>query len=161
MTETVEHESGWDIKILATDVDTNMLKIAFRGEYSGDQVSDVPPEYLLQFFSVLIRMKEKIYKEKIYKVKEGPRSRLVFRKLNLLQTPFPLQGPLDLILCRNVMIYFDAQTKEKIIDEFHRLLGENGYLCFGFSESLFGKDNRFSFIKSAVYRKKKQDLLFL
>ncbi|MFC1837476.1 CheR family methyltransferase [Thermodesulfobacteriota bacterium] len=147
--------SSWDIKILATDVDTNLLKIAFRGEYSEDVVSDVPPEYLLRFFSVVKRMNKKIYT-----VKEGPRSRLVFRKLNLVQTPYPLHGPLDLILCRNVMIYFDALIKKKIVDEFHRLLGENGYLCFGFSESLLGKDSRFTLIRSSVYRKKNRSPFF-
>ena len=141
--------SEWDIKILATDVDTNLLKIAFTGEYSREEVSSVPPAYLLRFFSVVKRKKDTFYK-----VKEGPRSRLVFRKLNLIETPYPLKGPLDLILCRNVMIYFDAQTKEKIIDEFHRLLGENGCLCFGFSELLLGTDKRFTRIRSAAYRKK-------
>ena len=139
---------GWDIKILATDVDTATLKTAFRGLYSEDEVSPIPNTYLLKYFSM-----QKRENEKVFLVKDGLKEILAFRQHNLSQLPFPLKGPLDLLLCRNVMIYFDVVMKEKIIDEFHRLLGPEGCLCLGFSESLLGVEDRFASMGCAAYRK--------
>jgi chemotaxis protein methyltransferase CheR len=139
---------GWDIKILATDVDTVTLKTAFRGVYSEDEVSPIPNTYLLKYF-----YKQKRENEKVFMVRDGLKEILAFRQHNLAQFPYPLKGPLDLILCRNVMIYFDVVMKEKIIKEFHRLLGSEGWLCFGFSESLLGGEDRFAFMRCAAYRK--------
>ena len=146
--EIVGMDPGWDIKILATDVDTATLKTAFRGLYSGDEVSPIPNTYLLKYFYM-----QKSENEKVFLVKDGLKEILAFRQHNLSQLPFPLKGPLDLILCRNVMIYFDWVMKEKIINEFHRLLGPEGCLCFGFSESLLGVEDRFAFMGCAAYRK--------
>jgi len=141
-------DQGWDIKILATDVDTATLKTAFRGLYSEDEVSPIPHTYLWKYF-----YKQKKENEKAFLVRDGLKEILAFRQHNLSQFPFPLKGPLDLILCRNVMIYFDVVMKEKIMDEFHRLLAPEGCLCFGFSESLHGVEDRFAFMRCAAYRK--------
>ena len=147
--EITGKDRAWDIKILATDVDTDTLKTAYRGIYSADEVASLPPGYLLRYFHV-----EGSGQERDFCIRDVLKELLVFRHLNLLQRPFPLKGPLDLILCRNVMIYFDVPMKEKIIDEFHRLLGPEGYLCFGFSESLLGVDDRFALMKCEAYMKR-------
>ena len=140
---------SWDIKILATDANTYSLKIAYLGEYRCDQVAEVPPAYLAKYFH-----KESKGGEEVFRIKESLKKRLIFRRLNLLMSINRLTGPIDLILCRNVMIYFDSATKKKIIDQFYHLLEPEGYLCLGLSESLLGIDDRFSLIERATYRKK-------
>ena len=140
---------SWDIKILASDANTYSLKIAYLGEYRGDQVAGVPPAYLAKYFH-----KESKRGEEIFRIKESLKERLIFRRLNLLMSINRIKGPIDLILCRNVMIYFDSATKKKIADQFYNLLEPKGCLCLGLSESLLGIDNRFSLIERAIYRKK-------
>ena len=138
-----------DIKILATDANTYSLMIAYLGEYRCDQVAEVPPAYLAKYFH-----KESKGGDEVFRIKECLKKRLIFRRLNLLMSINRLTGPIDLILCRNVMIYFDSATKKKIIDQFYRLLEPKGYLCLGLSESLLGIDDRFDLIERAIYCKK-------
>lgn len=140
---------SWDIRILATDVNTYSLKIAYFGKYRGDQVAEVPPDYLAKYFH-----KESKGGEKVFWIKGSLKERLIFRRLNLLVSINRLRGPIDLILCRNVMIYFDSATRKKIIDQFYNLLEPKGYLCLGLSESLLGIDDRFGLTERAIYRKK-------
>lgn len=140
---------SWDIKILASDANTYSLKIAYLGEYRGDQVAGVPPAHLVKYFH-----KESKGGKEIFRIKESLKKRLIFRRLNLLMSTNQLKGPIDLILCRNVMIYFDSATKKKVTDQFYHLLEPRGYLCFGLSESLLGIDDRFDLIERAIYRKK-------
>lgn len=78
---------------------------------------------------------------------------MIFRRLNLLMSINRINGPVDMIFCRNVMIYFDARTRKMISDQFYRLLEPKGYLCLGLSESLLGIDDRFKLIETAIYRK--------
>ncbi|MBC8199649.1 MAG: hypothetical protein H8E80_06345 [Desulfobacteraceae bacterium] len=142
-------DMSWDIKILATDANTRSLKIAYLGRYRGDQVAEVPPAYLTKYFH-----KESRGGEEVFRIKESLKKTLIFRRLNLLMSINQLKGPIDLILCRNVMIYFDSATKKKVTDQFYNLLGPKGCLCLGLSESLFGIDDRFALIGRAIYRKK-------
>lgn len=142
-------DMSWDIKILATDINTYSLKIAYLGRYSKKQVEDVPAKYLKKYF-----YKELVGQEEFFQIKELLKKRLIFRRLNLLMSINLIKGPVDMIFCQNVMIYFDAGTKKMISDQFYRLLGPKGYLCLGLSESLFGIDDRFKLIESSIYRKK-------
>lgn len=141
-------DMSWDIKILATDINTYSLKIAYLGRYSKKQVEDVPAKYLKKYF-----YKELVGQEEFFQIKELLKKRLIFRRLNLLMSINRIKGPVDMIFCQNVMIYFDAGTKEMISDQFYRLLGPKGYLSLGLSESLFGIDDRFKLIESSIYRK--------
>ena len=140
---------SWDIKILATDANTYSLKIAYFGRYESDQVSDVPSDHLIKYFR-----REISEGEEAFRIKKSLKERLIFRRLNLLVSINQLKGPIDLIFCRNVMIYFDSATKKRIIDQFYQLIEPEGYLCLGLSESLLGIDDRFSLIEKAIYRKK-------
>ncbi len=140
---------SWDIKILATDANTQSLKIAYLGKYRADQVAEVPSDYLIKYFR-----KETSKGEEVFRIKKSLKQRLIFRRLNLLKSINQLKWPIGLIFCRNVMIYFDFATKKKIIDQFYNLLEPEGYLCLGLSESLLGIDDRFSLIERAIYRKK-------
>ena len=141
-------DMSWDIKILATDINTYSLKIAYLGRYSKKQVEDVPAEYLKKYF-----LKELVGQEEFFQIKEFLKKRLIFRRLNLLMSINRIKGPVDMIFCQNVMIYFDAGTRKMISDQFYRLLGPKGYLSLGLSESLFGIDDRFKLIESSIYRK--------
>jgi chemotaxis protein methyltransferase CheR len=140
---------SWDIKMLATDVNTYSLKIAYLGKYRADQVTEIPPAYLAKYFR-----KERSGGEDVFWIKESLKERLIFRRLNLLMSVNQLKRPIDMIFCRNVMIYFNSATKKKIIDQFYHLLEPKGYLCLGLSESLLGIDDRFELIERAIYRKK-------
>ncbi len=141
-------DMSWDIKILATDINTYSLKIAYLGRYSKKQVEDVPAEYLKKYFH-----KELVGQEEFFQIKEFLKKRLIFRRLNLLMSINRIKGPVDMIFCQNVMIYFDAGTRKMISDQFYSLLGPKGYLSLGLSESLFGIDDRFKLIESSIYRK--------
>ncbi|HRI88869.1 MAG TPA: CheR family methyltransferase, partial [Candidatus Hydrogenedentes bacterium] len=88
-----------------------------------------------------------------YEVKDILRAYLVFRRLNLSTPPFPMKGPLDVVFCRNVMIYFDRPTRERLIEEIYRLLKPGGYLMVGHSESLTGLSSPFKVVKPSIYVK--------
>jgi len=141
-------DMSWDIKILATDINTYSLKIAYLGRYSKKKVKDVPAKYLKKYFH-----KELVGQEEFFQIKELLKKKMIFRRLNLLMSINRIRGPVDMIFCRNIMIYFDAGTKKMISDQFYRLLRPKGYLCLGLAESLLGIDSQFKLIESSIYRK--------
>ncbi len=139
---------GWDIKILATDLDTEVLSKGENGVYSKEVVDKVPQEQMRRFF------KKGLGENKgLYQVTSNIRDMVVFRQLNLTMERFPIRGPLDAIFCRNVIIYFDKKMKEKLIRTFNGLLGNNGYLFMGHSESLIAMKEEFNYIHNTVYQK--------
>jgi chemotaxis protein methyltransferase CheR len=140
---------SWDIKILASDANVCSLKIAYSGEYNAEQVDRVPPDYLVKYFS-----RKKINGKEIFQIKNTLKEKLIFRRLNLMVSIKRLAGPIDLIFCRNVLIYFDFTAKKEIINQFYDLLEPKGYLCLGTSESLLGIDDRFYQKGRAIYQKK-------
>jgi len=76
-----------------------------------------------------------------------------FRRLNLLDSSFPMKGVFDIIFCRNVIIYFDRESQKRLFENFHRYLAEDGYLFIGHSETLSGITDRFVFVRNTIYRK--------
>ena len=139
---------GWDIKILATDLDTEVLSTGERGVYSNDSLSKVPQEQLRRFFK-----KGTGENKEFFQAIQQIRNMILFRQLNLTSEKFPLRGPLDAIFCRNVIIYFDSQTKTKLIGKYSQLLGNDGYLFMGHSESLIAMKEKFNYIHNTVYQK--------
>ena len=146
--EAARETITWDIKILATDIDSDSLKFAHRGRYSAEEIVGVPEEYVKKYFRA-----DKNADDNAYFFRSMLKKDVAFRRLNLLEFPYPLRGPMDMIFCRNVMIYFSQASKKDIMNEFLRLLPVGGYLCLGAAESLLGIDDRFSLIGHAVYRK--------
>lgn len=144
----IENPLGWDIRILATDISTDILKTASEGIYEEDKVRDIPKDLLDTFFT-----KGKIENKNYYKVKSALHDIITFRRLNLIQDNYPFKGKFDFIFCRNVMIYFDKKTQEGIVNKFYNYLADGGYLFIGHSESLNGVKSPFKYIKPAVYKK--------
>ncbi len=135
-----------NVKILATDISTQILRQAEQAIYSTRELEHVPQAWLKRYFQETPSGTD-------YQVNEAVRSLVTFRRINLSRVPFPMHGPFDAILCRNVMIYFDREVRSKIIDEAYRLLRPNGYLLIGHSENLSGIDTPFRSVRPTVYRK--------
>ncbi|MEK6538364.1 MAG: protein-glutamate O-methyltransferase CheR [Nitrospirota bacterium] len=138
----------WNIKILATDISTDILQMAAEGVYEVDKISNLPKELLNEYF-----VKDNAGYNNCYKVTPLLRDIITFRRLNLIDETYPFKGKFDFIFCRNVMIYFDKKTQEGIVNRFYNHLEDGGYLFIGHSESLNGVKSPFKYELPAVYRK--------
>ena len=138
----------WNIKILATDISTDILQMAAEGVYEIDKISNLPKELLNEYF-----VKDNAGYNNCYKVTPLLRDIITFRRLNLIDETYPFKGKFDFIFCRNVMIYFDKKTQEGIVNRFYNYLEDGGYLFIGHSESLNGVKSPFQYELPAVYRK--------
>lgn len=136
----------WDLKILATDLDTNVVAHAAAGVYDADRVQSIPPNF-----------------RKRYLVSDGGgravmhdalRSMITFKPLNLLEQ-WPMTGPFDVVFCRNVVIYFDKPTQRRLFDRYADLLRPDGWLVVGHSESLLNLTDRFQLVGRTIYRRTK------
>ncbi len=137
---------NWDLRILATDLDTSMLKKAKAGAYPRASLESVPNAMRQRFFERKSQDPDSVV------VAEAAQQLITFRQLNLLG-PWPMSGRFDVIFCRNVMIYFDAKTKATLIDRFHGQLVDGGWLYVGHSESLLDHQTRFKLRGRTIYQK--------
>lgn len=135
--------SGWNVKLLATDLDTDVLRTAQAGRYTIDMLKDVPKPWLAKYFTKI--------DEKTYQVIDRLKRQITFKQFNLMDR-IPVTKPYDLISCRNVMIYFEQDTKNALVERFYDVTREGGYLFIGHAESV-GRDTRFTYVKPAVYRR--------
>lgn len=126
-------EKGWDLEILATDISTRVLEKAREGVYSIDKAKEIPPEYLRAYM-----LKGRGEHKGVIKVSPELRRVVRFARVNLHADSYPVQGYFDLIFCRNVLIYFDQRSKEKVINGILRHLSPSGFLFVGHSEHLGG-----------------------
>jgi len=143
--EHLELPNAWDIKILASDISLRVLESAQKGQYSEYEAETVHPEYLKVYFDKI---------ESSFQIKPHVKKLVIFDYHNLKHDN-GLVG-LDVIFCRNVMIYFDGDEQKRLIEKFHKSLAVGGYLFLGHSESLQGLSDKFKFIyhsKGAVYQK--------
>lgn len=145
MTLLNQFPNDWDVKILATDLDTNVLQTAKTGIYQSQSLTGVNESLLKQHF-LHDRSGEQ------YKVKPQLQRDITFKQLNLLEG-WPMKGPFDVIFCRNVVIYFDTETKTKLFKRYARLLRPNGYLILGHSETMSRDVAEFEAIGRTIYRK--------
>ena len=134
------------VTIVASDLDTSVLETAAKGVYAFDRVDKLSPERLNRFF-----IKGTGTPEGTYTVKPELRRMLCFQRLNLLEPNWAVRGPLDALFCRNVMIYFDKPTQYKILARFAPLLGDDGLLFAGHSESFLHAADVFRSLGKTVY----------
>jgi len=147
LNESIPNIYNWDIKVLATDISPTMLQKAREAIYSEDLIMDVAPSIKRKYFK-----KVNGDSSQNYQVHDKIKSLIKFARLNLMG-PWQMRGPFDVIFCRNVMIYFDRITREKLIHRFWKLIKPHGFLFVGHSESLTGGSNLFQYIQPATYMK--------
>lgn len=134
----------WDFRILATDIDTNVLAKAALGTYSENDLSGLAPE------------RAKVLENQgdgTVRVPAAMRNLVTFKPLNMIE-PWPVNGPFDAIFCRNVAIYFDKPTQGKMFNQFASVLAPAGFLYIGHSENLGTGSVNFSLIGKTIYQTK-------
>ncbi|HEY0339821.1 MAG TPA: protein-glutamate O-methyltransferase, partial [Steroidobacteraceae bacterium] len=145
--ESIPDLRTWDIKILATDLDSDVLAKAQRGIYAAERVRAIGAQRLARFFA------ERRGREgATYEVKPELTSLITFKQLNLMH-PLPMKGPLDAVFCRNVVIYFDKDTQRELFSRVAQLQRPGHLLFLGHSESLFKVSESYSPIGKTVYRR--------
>lgn len=138
---------GWDFKLLATDLDTQVLATASAGIYAEERVNGIAPARLRRWF----RQGKGANAGKV-RVSPDLQSVITFKQLNLMND-WPMRQPFDAIFCRNVIIYFDAPTKHRLAGRFAEQLTNDGHLFIGHSESLMRVSDRFELIGNTIYRR--------
>ncbi len=138
----------WDFKILASDISTKVLAKAAEGVYEEERLRDMPPELIRRHF-----LRGKGDAGVRYKVKPYLANMVTYRRINLMDERYPIKTPLDLIFCRNVMIYFDRETQGQLMRKFYRYLKPGGHLFIGHSESLQWVEHQFTYVAPTIYRK--------
>jgi len=135
------------VSIIATDIDTQVLNKAEAGVYPMERLEKMSPERIRRFF-----LKGSGGREGYAKVRPELQKLITFKRLNLLDSGWFVRGPIDVIFCRNVMIYFDKQTQAKILRRFAPLMRDDALLFAGHSESLFHVSDVFQLLGRTVYR---------
>lgn len=145
--ESLPHLERWDIRILATDLDSQMLARARRGVYPSERVQALSAQRQARFFHE--PQEENLVGRQ---VTEELRRLIAFKQLNLMQS-LPMKGPLDVIFCRNVVIYFDKDTQRDLFARISRLQRPGDLLFLGHSESLFKVSEDYALIGKSIYRR--------
>jgi chemotaxis protein methyltransferase CheR len=145
--EAVPDIERWDIRILATDLDSDVLEKARRGVYTADRVQALSAERRERFFEPYADAREPSVR-----VRPEVARLLTVKQLNLMH-PFPMKGPLDVIFCRNVVIYFDKDTQRDLIARISHLQRPGNLLFLGHSETLFKVSTDYDLIGRTIYRR--------
>ena len=135
----------WKPLLLATDLSANILRTAMKGEYESDRVAELPAGLRNKYFSNLPQGE--------LTVAESVRKNITYRQHNLMDATFPFKQPFDAIFCRNVMIYFDRETRNTLVAKFHQHMAPGGHFFIGHSESLGRGETEFEYVMPAVYRR--------
>ena len=143
----LERLAAWDIKILATDIDTEVLNKAQTANYPREVTNGLHPAILKAYF--LSGTGD--YGDYV-QVKPAIRDLVTFARINLMDEPWPFRGKLDAVFCRNVIIYFDQDTQRKLVERFARLLKPGGLFFAGHSENLFWLGDLLEPVGPTTYR---------
>ncbi|HAO21844.1 MAG TPA: hypothetical protein DCQ37_16095 [Desulfobacteraceae bacterium] len=136
-----------DVKILATDISLRMLEKARKAVYNKEMIRDMSVQMVQKYF---VRLGHEDSSD--YQLKNTIRDMVKIARLNLMDT-WPMKGLFQVIFCRNVMIYFDRNTQQNLVNRFWDFLEPGGYLFVGHSEGLSAISHRFRYVRPAVYRK--------
>ncbi|MBJ6723141.1 CheR family methyltransferase [Geomesophilobacter sediminis] len=150
LSEFADANPGFDFQILATDISTRVLDKAKNGIYSESLVDPVPQHLKKKY---LLRSKDR--SSGLVRIVPELREKIRFRRLNFMDDDFGMRDQLDVIFCRNVIIYFDRPTQEGLLQRFHRQLKPGGFIFMGHSETLSGLDVALTSVYPTVYRKMK------
>ena len=139
-------KAKWDTRILATDISQDVIGKAKRGIYTEEGMKGLSNEWKARYFNDLGGGK--------YEICQGIKDEVIFKTFNLMD-PMPDKykvKPFDLIFCRNVMIYFDAPTKQALVNRFYDVVKPGGYFFIGHAESVNRGETKFDYIQPAIYR---------
>ena len=137
------------LEIVASDISTKVLQIAKFGVYKPQDVQNIPFETLKKHFQIGGETGAELYR-----VKSQLREMVAYQQINLSTPPYPIQGQLDVIFCRNVMIYFNRDLRRLMIRTFQDMLRPGGYLVVGMAESLSGIQHEMTTVEPSVYQKR-------
>lgn len=135
---------GWDVKILATDLDTDVLSHGEVGIYDETRIEGLSKRTVKRWF-----VRSKQHPGKV-RVQPELQDFIYFKQLNLLQ-PWPMKGPIDIIFCRNVIIYFDMPTKQSLMKRYAKMLVDDGHLFLGHSEAMNHMSDQYTLAGKSVY----------
>jgi chemotaxis protein methyltransferase CheR len=138
-------KSRWDSRVLATDLSEKVLKDAARGAYAAERIEPLPPLWKQKYLTRLPGGN--------FEVAERIRKEVIFRRFNLIDPVYPFKKKFHVIFCRNVMIYFDAETRVSIINKLYDMTEPGGYLFIGHSEAIDRTKSKYMYVMPAVYRK--------
>ncbi len=141
-------EYGRDFIVLATDISTRVLDKAKLAVYDDEQVEPIPDVLKKKYL-----LKSKDPAKRLFRVVPDLRAHVKFRRLNFMEGDFGFREPIDIIFCRNVIIYFDKPTQERLLNKFSDCLSSDGYIFMGHSETLLGMDVPLAPVAPTVYRR--------
>ena len=149
---------SWDVKVLATDLSTEVLGRAAQGLYDRERMKDVPKSMQAAYFveenaELTTKQGKRLGMRACVRVIPEVRRLITFKRFNLMNTQYPFKHKFDFIFCRNVMIYFDKPTQETLVNKFYQHLASGGYLFIGHSESLTGLQHKFVYNQPTIYQK--------
>lgn len=142
-------QPSFDYTILGTDISTAILAMATNGVYTETRLKPAVPDYLIRKYF----MKSKDAAQKTYRVIPEIRQKTRFNRVNFMDDSYPVSEKFDAIFCRNVLIYFDRDTQEKVVQKLCNYLKPGGYFFHGHSESLIGMDLPLKNVKPTIFRK--------
>jgi len=141
-------EEGWDVRLLATDISNRVLEKARKGIYPIARATELPQDLLHTFM-----LRGVAERQGDMKVKVEIQQMVDFRRLNLDQESGPVEGPFDAIFCRNVLIYFDAASKRRVVARLYRHLVADGLLFVGHAENLTSMFSQLRSLEPTIYTK--------
>ncbi|MBI5557057.1 MAG: protein-glutamate O-methyltransferase CheR [Deltaproteobacteria bacterium] len=148
MSEFADDRQDFRFSILASDISTRILDKAKKAVYPEESTSTISAILKKKY---LLRSKDR--NSSLVRICPALRSQIVFKRINFMDDDFGFSDKMDIIFCRNVVIYFDKPTQQALMRKFHRQLRTDGYLFLGHSETLNGLDVDFRAVSSTVYRK--------
>jgi chemotaxis protein methyltransferase CheR len=144
--EGLPREQGWEVEVLATDLSTAVLARAQEGLWPIDRSKQIPARYLKRFM-----LKGKGEYAGWMTLGRELRESIRYQRMNLNDPVYPVQGPFDLVFCRNVLIYFDRDGKQQVVERLARFLAPTGHLFLGHSESLTGLTQVVRSVQPTIY----------
>lgn len=145
MKEYFENKPGWNTQLLATDISNKVLNKAYTGVYSNSSLAEIPSNWKSKYFT-------KFDSENMV-VKDFVKNDINFTRFSFFEDEFKFKKEFQVIFCRNVMIYFDTETRTKLVNKFYSITESEGFLFIGQSESLGYSDSNYKYMIPAVYSK--------
>lgn len=139
------NKSRWDCKVLATDLSEKVLREGMQGIYSKERIEPLPALWKQKYLKRL--------PDGRYEIIDRIKQEVIFRRFNLIDAVYPFKRKFHVIFCRNVMIYFDAETRNAVVQKMYEMTEPGGYLFIGHSEAIDRTKSNYKYVLPAVYRK--------